>query len=102
MFSVIDALLIRPLPYSHPEQLVALAETSSDQHPTSIAYPNFEDWCAQSRAFSHIAAYQPATFNIADADERPERALGPRVTPTFFRTLGINPSLGRDCLATEA
>jgi putative ABC transport system permease protein len=102
MFSVIDALLIRPLPYSHPEQLVALAETGNDHHPTSIAYPNFEDWRAQSHAFSHIAAYQPATFNIADADERPERVLGARVTLTFFSTLGINPSLGRDFLGTDS
>ena len=69
IFSVIDALLLRPLPYAHSEQLVALAEAGRDHHPTSIAYPNFEDWRAQTHTFSHIAAYQPATLNIADAGE---------------------------------
>ncbi len=72
MFSVIDALLIRPLPYSTPEQLVALAETGRDLHPSSIAYPNFEDWRAQSRVFSQMAAYQAATFNVTGSNERPE------------------------------
>src|SRR6266849_504696 len=98
MFSVIDALLIRPLPYSHPEQLVALAETGRDRHPTSIAYPNFEDWRAQSRAFQHMAAYQPGAFNVAGADERRERIVGARVTPNFLSTLGVAPGLGRDFL----
>ena len=102
MFSVIDAILIRPLPYSHPEQLVALAETGGDRRSTSIAYPNFEDWRAQSHAFSHIAAYQPAAFNIPGADERAERIVGAKVTPDFFGTLAIAPTLGRDFLAAES
>jgi hypothetical protein len=102
MFSVIDALLIRPLPYSHADQLVALAETGRDRNPISIAYPNYEDWRAQSRAFRSMAAYQPATFNIAGADERRERIIGAKVTPNFFATLGIAPAFDRDFLETEA
>jgi putative ABC transport system permease protein len=102
MFSVIDALLIRPLPYSTPEQLVALAEAGRDHHPSSIAYPNFEDWRSQSRAFSQMAAYQAATFNVTDSNERPELIVGARVTPNFFTTLGVAPIFGRDFLPSEA
>jgi putative ABC transport system permease protein len=102
MFSVIDALLIRPLPYPAPRQLVALAETGKDHHSSSIAYPNFEDWRAQSRAFSQMAAYQAATFNVADSKERPELIVGARVTPNFFTTLGVAPIFGRDFLPSEA
>ena len=57
IFSVIEAVLLAPLPYPHPEQLVRVAEQAPDGHPMNLADPNFDDFHNQNNTFASLAAY---------------------------------------------
>jgi putative ABC transport system permease protein len=100
MFTAVNAVLLRPLPYPQPDRLVGILETARQESPTVVAYPDFLDWQQQSKVFADMAAYQLAAFNLTGADE-PERVPGLRITANFFRTLGVKPALGRDFLPEE-
>ena len=100
MFTAVNAVLLRPLPYPQPDRLVQILEAARQGSPTVVAYPNFLDWQQETKLFADMAAYQLATFNLTGADE-PERVPGLRITANFFRTLGVKPALGRDFLAEE-
>jgi putative ABC transport system permease protein len=96
IFSVVNAVLLRPLPFPEPERLVWLRES----HPptnlpqTSVAISNFLDWRSQNQVFAQMAAYREAGFNLQAGDE-PKRVNGARVTVDFFATLGAQPAMGR-------
>ena len=96
IFSVVNAVLLRPLPYAEPERLVALWE-SNKQRPdsrNSISYPNFFDWRAQSQSFERMASYY--TNNMAlTGIATPVNLRGAVVSPDLFATLGVKPQLGR-------
>src|SRR5919205_4012807 len=64
MFSVINAVLLRPLPYPHPEQLVTLHESKPNFDAGSISYPNFRDWQKNNRTFSAMAVARGTAFNL--------------------------------------
>jgi putative ABC transport system permease protein len=100
MFTAINAVLLRPLPYSQPDRLVQILEAARRESPSVVAYPDFLDWQQQTKLFAEMAAYQLAAFNLTGADES-ERVPGLRITANFFRTLGVKPALGRDFLAEE-
>ena len=100
MFTAVNAILLRPLPYPQPDRLVEILEAARQESPSVVAYPDFLDWQQQTKGFADMAAYQLATFNLTGADE-PERVPGLRITANFFRTLGVKPVLGRDFLAEE-
>ena len=100
MFTALNAVLLRPLPYPQPDRLVTILEATRQESPSVVAYPDFLDWQQQSQAFAEMAAYQLAAFNLTGADE-PERVSGMRITANLFRTLGVKPALGRDFLAEE-
>ena len=100
MFTAINAILLRPLPYPQPDRLVQIMEAARQESPSVVAYPDFLDWQQQTKLFAEMAAYQLAAFNLTGADE-PERVPGLRITANFFRTLGVKPALGRDFLAEE-
>ncbi|MCL4178176.1 MAG: ABC transporter permease [Verrucomicrobia bacterium] len=100
MFTAINAILLRPLPYPQPDRLVEILEAARQESPSVVAYPDFLDWQRQTQLFADMAAYQLAAFNLTGADE-PERVKGLRITANFFRTLGVKPALGRDFLAEE-
>src|SRR5437764_3666738 len=95
IFSVINAVLIKPLPYPHPEQLVRVYEKSPQFEQMSVSYPNFVDWQRQSQAFARMAVYRHQQFNITGGQE-PERVNGRLISADFFSTLGVQPFLGRD------
>jgi putative ABC transport system permease protein len=100
VFSIVNAVLLRPLPYKEPERLVTLQEryTAAGFSPS---YLNFADWRAQSAVFESMAATRGLeSFNFTGAGE-PERLQGRTVSAEFFSTLGIKPMLGRDFLAEE-
>jgi putative ABC transport system permease protein len=100
IFSVVNAVLLRPFPYQAPERLVIIQERESGGG-FSPSYPNFVDWRAQNTAFTSIAAVrQNESFNLTGAGE-PERLQGQLVSAEFFSTLGIKPLVGRDFLAEE-
>jgi len=100
IFSVVNAVLLRPLPYRNPSQLFVIQETTSRQGDVSVSYPNFLDWREQSRAFGQMAATHDLGFSLSGVDQ-PENITGFAVSPNFLSVLGMRPMLGRDFLPTE-
>jgi hypothetical protein len=108
IFSVVDAFLLRNLPYKDPSQLVALFERDpvgpigSDPY-NSVAAGNFLDWQRLSKSFEQIAAAQGTDFNLTSLDKTlaPERIHGCLCSSNTFSTLGIAPALGPGFRADE-
>ena len=96
IFSVVDALMLRPLPFHEPDRLVMIWEDASHVgHPNNTPAPgNYFSWKEHSRAFTGMAATRGATANLT-VDGPPELILGRRVTANFFDVLGVQPALGR-------
>ena len=97
IFSVVNAVLLRPLPYAEPERLAVLwtDDPKHDAHEEGTSYPNFEDWRSQSRAFAEMAVCTrglPVTLGGADG---PERVEAEAVSANLFTLLGTPPLLGR-------
>jgi len=102
IFSVINAVLLRPLPFQNPDRLITLWE-SSPQHEmdrAAVSPPNFVDWSTQSQTLEHIAAYRYWGFVLTGGGE-PERVTGARVSASLFPLLGVKPILGRTFLPEE-
>jgi len=102
IFSVVNAVLLRPLPYERPNQLVQVWETNlkSKTSQGPAAYPNFLDWRAQNHAFQSVAAYNWATFTLRGSKE-PIHVEGLIVSADLFSVLGVKPALGRAFLPEE-
>jgi putative ABC transport system permease protein len=102
IFGVLNAVLLRPLPYKSPDQLVQIWETDlkskTSQGPAS--YPNFLDWRAQNHVFQSVAAYNWATFTLRGSEE-PIHVEGLIVSADLFSVLGVEPVLGRAFLPEE-
>ena len=100
IFSVVNAMMLRPLPYADPDRLVVVWETNPNLSSTFLrthneASPaNFRDWREQNTVFESIGAYRWNTFNLTGTDS-PEQLLGNRATASLFRTLGVKPLVGR-------
>jgi len=95
IFSVVNGVLLQPLPYRDPDHLMRLSETSPDFGTMSVAYPNFADWKDQNRSFRGLAAVRWEDYDVTGGGP-PEHLSGKMVSTDFFRVLGINPVLGRD------
>ena len=97
VFSVVNAVLLRALPYEQPNQLVMVWEDNLkmglDQFPAS--YPNFVDYRDQSQSFQSFAAFDRADFILTGMDE-PQRIAGSEVSENFFTVLGIAPLIGHN------
>jgi putative ABC transport system permease protein len=100
IFSVVNAVLLRALPFPHSERLVTLSETSKEVPQMTVAYPNYLDWRAQQTVFDDLAAWMPAG-GIFTGDGEPERIVGRYATASFFSTLDIKPHVGRFFNADE-
>jgi putative ABC transport system permease protein len=94
IFSVVNGVLLKALPFPHPAQLVALRQSSKESARMGVSFPNFLDWRAQQTVFSQMAARLPMGGVIAGEGE-PERVIGRAVTANFFQTLEVQPALGR-------
>jgi predicted permease len=94
LFSVVDGVLLSPLPYNQPERLVALYTSRMQFDKGSISYPNFLDWQRENRTFSQMAAYRSDDFNLTGQGE-PERLNTQMISATFFPLLGVRPVVGR-------
>jgi len=100
IFSVINTVLLRPLPYEQPDKLVVLTETISERL-AGVSYQNYVDWRNQNTVFENVAALRPReSFNLTGAGES-ERLQGRLVSANFLSTLGIKPIRGRDFLAED-
>jgi len=102
IFSVVDAVLLRPLPFKEPERLVMIWKSNPQRGiPYMFASPpEFADWREQNRAFEGISAFTLADLNLAGGAE-PERVHGVRVSANLFSLLGAEPTLGRAFRAEE-
>ena len=94
IFSVINAVLLRPLPYSHPDQLVLLAEHWPAFPILSVSYDNYKDFRDQSTSFETVAAIQPLSYTLTGSGD-PERVTGMPITASLLPMLGIQPVAGR-------
>jgi putative ABC transport system permease protein len=104
IFSVVNAVLLRPLPYKEPERLVMVWERVArlGLERNIVSPANYLDWQRQNQAFEDMGAYTEAFFNLTDNDgSNPERIAGMIATPSFFDTLGVRPALGRTFLSEE-
>ncbi len=95
IFSIIDTILLRPLPYSNPEQLVRLNETESAPGRYPFAGPDFLDWKAQNSTFQDMTLFSWANDMNLSAGGRPEHILALPTAANFFSLLGVKPMLGR-------
>jgi predicted permease len=102
IFSVVNAILLRPLPYKNPEQLVVIWENATHLgFPKDTPSPaNFLDWRKQSTLFEGMAAFAERSFNLTGVGE-PERLDGRRVSANLFDLLGVKPIVGRTFVAQE-
>src|SRR6185312_7951563 len=96
IFSVVNAVLIRPLPYDHPEQLVSILESNPRRGlpVTAVSPANFLDWQHQAKSFTTMTAVEWMSFNYT-GNSGAIRIDGAQVSPTFFELLRQQPLIGR-------
>ncbi len=102
IFSVVNAVLLQPLPYANASRLVSIAQTDRQSQTNGIpfSYPKFSQIHEQSHALENAAAYFPRNFALA-GNREPEVVSGALVSEDFFRVLGVTPVRGRDFLPNE-
>ena len=101
IFSIVNGVLLQPLPYPRPEQLVVVARTAPRfDHPVPVSGPNFLDWRTRARQFQFLAAFDGRGFTVMFGNE-PENILGAAVSPNFLSVLQVAPILGRNFLEPE-
>jgi putative ABC transport system permease protein len=101
IFEVVNAVLVRPLPFQDPQRLVILKESDTETGAVndSASAGDFEDWRAMSKSFEAVAAFVEASMNLTGEGE-PERLIVYRTSPALFRVLGVEATWGR-CLIDE-
>ena len=95
LFSVVNGVILNPLPFANPEQLVTLYESKVHFEDGAISYPNFLDWQRDNRSFASMAAFAPTSFSLTGVGEA-EQVSVERISAQFFSTLGVKPMTGRD------
>jgi len=101
VFSVIDAVMLRPLPYYQPERLVEAQSTESgDFEPFNVCYPDFFDWRAQNHTLEHLVSYHDSTLTLTGR-ERPMQVDSEVVSWDLLPALGVRPELGRGFVPGE-
>src|SRR5262245_19875776 len=97
LFSVVDGVLIQPLPFASPERLVRLNETfeRGNVRRAGLSYPDLRDWKEATTSFESIGAMTARSLAFADGGE-PERLLGAAISWEMFHTLGVSPAIGRE------
>jgi putative ABC transport system permease protein len=98
IFSVVNALLLRPLPYPEPDRLVRIRDRTAVFDSGSVSYPNYLDWRAGQRTFTDLALYRRGEWNLSNpaSGTEAERVVAGRISYNFFSVLGVPPELGRD------
>jgi len=94
LFSVVNGVLLRPLPFPEPAQLVQISESKPNFDRGSISYPNYLDWRKDNNTFSSLAVCRPYSFILTGTGDS-EQVRGEFVTSDFFPMLGVNPLIGR-------
>ena len=100
MFSVINAVLLRPLPYAEPDRIVFMNESGPEIQNRLVSYPNFVDWRARNQVFESISTIRGWSVNITGTDQ-PESVDSRMVTSEYFKVMRATPMLGRDFTADD-
>jgi predicted permease len=103
IFSVVDAVLLRPLPFAEPDRLVTVSECSRPHDKSTkneVAPGNFLDWRTRNHVFEQIGAVELPGYSLTGSD-RPERVLGAATSAGMLRLLGLHPALGREFEPTD-
>ncbi|HXG68896.1 MAG TPA: ABC transporter permease [Blastocatellia bacterium] len=100
IFSVVNAVLLRPLPYPEPERIVRVEEKHDQFAATNFTYASFLDLAAQVETLTHVSAIRNWSFNLTEGGE-PEQVPGVLVSADFFSALGVSPYRGRAFLPEE-
>jgi putative ABC transport system permease protein len=96
IFSVVNAVLLRPLPYAEAERLFVPWGSRGDmQNHTNVSYPDFVDWQAQTKTLEHVAAYNSSGTLLREGDAEAELIVGAAVSADLFPLLKVAPALGR-------
>src|SRR5882672_11363398 len=90
IFSVVYGVLLRPLPYSDPNRIMAVFEVTSKGRPSRLADPNFDDFRDQSRSFQAIAKYTDNVASVSGASQPTRTAVAP-VSPDFLKVFAVQP-----------
>ena len=103
MFSVVNAILLRPIPWENPDRLVLLREVSCKQGGDFInpSTANYYDWREQNHVFERMAHFRFVYFNLSDDRKEPQRVQGFRVSAEFLPLIGVRPALGRSFTAED-
>lgn len=103
IFSVVNAVLLRPLPYPDPEKLIVVRESSSVFARGAVGYMNWLDWHAVQRSFINLALVRRENFNfsVGAGVGAPERMKGLRASSDLLSVIGFKPKIGRDLTAAE-
>lgn len=101
IFSVLHAVVLKPLPYPEPDRLFMVWEGQKDGDDFNMGYPTFADWRAQSKSIEAMAAISYWNPTLSPPGSEPESIEGASVSADFFRALGIAPMLGRDFTAQD-
>jgi predicted permease len=100
IFSVVQGVLLAPLPYPQSDRLVLLHQSRPNVQHLDISYPDFQDWQRTSRSFERMAALSWRDYDLTGPGT-PEHLAGMEVSSGFFTTLGVKPALGRDFTPAE-
>jgi len=96
MFSIVNAVLLRPLPFPQASRLVQIfaADSASGRRTDVVSYPDYEDWRAAAAAFDSMSAFVTRSLLVSNG-QTADLVLGARVAPSIFDTLGVQPAIGR-------
>jgi len=103
IFSIVNAVLLRPLPYPEPEKLLLLRERMPHFETGAVSYPNYLDWRAMQRSLTDVALFRRQSMNLSSHAEEspPERIVGGVMTWNMMRIVGLKPVIGRDLTEVE-
>src|SRR6202171_3406471 len=96
IFSVVNAVLLQPLPYPNADRIMVLSESSGPGQDFSVALPDYFDWRTDTKTFEHLACTHKESRNLSGIPGRePERVSCASVTRNFFNVIGLPPEIGR-------
>jgi putative ABC transport system permease protein len=100
IFSIVNGILLKPLPFPEPERLMFISEQNKAGNGISISWMNALDWRARQRTFEHLAVSRQSPFTLTGVGQA-ARVTGRRVTANFFPAVGVQPSMGRGFAETD-
>ena len=100
IFSVVNAVLLRPLPFDAPERLMSIVSVRRGKITRAASYPDYADWKAQSNSFERMACYAGGDY-ILTGQDGPMRLQGATIDPDLLPLLGASPALGRGFVPDE-